>query len=381
MNEENNNYTYTTEIPLPQITSSGLGAIISSSKHHTYNKHNHQIPLTILSPSSPPPPILKNSTVSNFKKCDVIKELVNSCLQTKIENALYWSCELICSCYYVELWECIISFFSKHIQVSNPKLVIYLNMRFDIFKCIYNDDENDIQELKNEPRIRKLFTEIICILCLSKKSLHTFQEIKIKDEEFNITNITNKIKSPRVYIDNFLVSDEDPQILQVPINEFIYNILDRNSLMACYWFEYVIEYEILLKRKGELCFGSNREFPNVVIDAKLQTDIIWIFWEILLYYSRENKLLYKITENALQLFCIRYKNSMKKKRKYLLYFIITLLTDTTISSSIYQEIINENDKEIIYNAEQKIDKVYDKILKNCEVGDIALDDFNYNNDA
>ena len=48
--------------------------------------------------------------------------------------------------------------------------------------------------MRNNDKIRKLFEEIISVLCLSKKK-HTFDNIKISKDDFNITKITYKLKA------------------------------------------------------------------------------------------------------------------------------------------------------------------------------------------
>ena len=40
-------------------------------------------------------------------------------------------------------------------------------------------------ELRNDSKIRKLFVEIVCILCYSKKS-HIYEKIKIDDLDFDM---------------------------------------------------------------------------------------------------------------------------------------------------------------------------------------------------
>jgi hypothetical protein len=59
------------------------------------------------------------------------------------------------------------------------------------------------------------------------------------------------------------------------------------------------------------------------------------------------------------LFCIRYTSGVKKKRKYLLYFAISLVTDTFDSSI---DII-EN-KATVDNITKKINLIYKEIKKN-----------------
>ena len=188
----------------------------------------------------------KGESFSKYKKTDVRKELLNSILNNKIEHACNWSAELICAGQFLDLWDIILTFLGKHIHLANPRLAIYVDLRYENFKSILSSGyQDDILRLRNSPKIRALFAEVICILCFSNKK-HSFQGIKInKQEEYDITQMTNKLKAPSVSFAQVIYRKDDPKELFIAINEFAYHVSpeSKNSLQACFWLEWVLEFQ------------------------------------------------------------------------------------------------------------------------------------------
>jgi hypothetical protein len=324
----------------------------------------------------------KNITFSKFQKSKARSELIKSLCDEKIENACYWSAEFICSGHYLELWDIILYFVYKYIHNGNPKLALYLNMRYNNFETIINNGYGqNILVLRNNDKIRRLFCEIICVLCYSLKK-NVICEIKLdKHESFDIASMSERFKAPNVSYIEYILKDDDPKELIIPINELVYNLINKNIINVYYWLEWIIEYENICKKKKKKCACENRSFA-----PKGSThDIIWIIWDILLYYSdpsltsrtynihnnnnnnnynnnnnnNNNEIKYKIIKSLLELFVIKYSNNVKKKRKYIMYFAFALLIEQNPLNS---ALITHPEK--IEAIVSKIDNVYKDIKKN-----------------
>ena len=127
---------------------------------------------------------LRNPTFSKYQRAAVKKELLGNLLRGKIEGCCYWSAELVCSGLLMDLWEIILYHAAKHIHIGNPKLPIYLNMRFQSFKEIVNTGyRNNELSVRNNDRIRKMFAEIMCVMCTSQQK-HAFETVKVNKDDF-----------------------------------------------------------------------------------------------------------------------------------------------------------------------------------------------------
>jgi hypothetical protein len=309
----------------------------------------------------------KSISFSKYKTAAVIKELLNSMVNCKIENACNWSAELICAGHYSELWNAILIFIGKHIHLGNPKLPIYVENRFNKFKEILMNGYLDNElSMRNNEKIRKLFSEIICVLCFSKKK-HSIDPIKIKSEdEFDMFNMTSKLKATSIDFAQESFLKEDPKELFIAINELAYNIStkSKDTITACKWIEWIMEFERLCKKRKEKCICERRTFAPV--QEKFQMDIVWLIWDVLLKETikRKNELCKRIILSTLNIFCIKYTPAVKKRRRFLMYFVIGLLTE-----EVNYNIDIITNKQEIDTIVSKINIIYKQIKTNEEKPD------------
>ena len=177
----------------------------------------------------------KSITFSNFKKSDVKKELMLSLFNEKIEESCYWCAELVCAGHFKEIWDIIILFLSKYIHLGNVKLPIYLEMRYNQFKeIIVNGFIGNELRMRNNEKIRKLFCELMCVLCFSKKKGNINNDSKLTNKDFDFIHIQNKLKAPNTKYSDEIMLEEDPKELILSINELSYHISkdSNNTIFA-----------------------------------------------------------------------------------------------------------------------------------------------------
>ena len=157
---------------------------------------------------------------------------------------------------------------------------------------------------------------------------------------------------------------EDPKELFVAMNELAFNVSQdgKNIINACYWVEWIIEFETICKNKKDKFKCERRS--HIPVDSKLQMEIIWIVWDIFIQEAeKRTKIIHKIINSLLSLFTLKYTAGCNKRRKYILYFVVSLLCENVV---IDEEIIREKQKDVVASVLKKIDSIYKQIKKNEE---------------
>jgi len=301
----------------------------------------------------------KGITFSGFKKTEGKREFLNNILEGKIEGSNYWCAELVCCGAFMDIWEIILTVTCKHIYISNLKIPMYLEKRFNTFKELVNNGYMDNElALRNNDKIREIFAEIISVLTLSNKR-NIISRSKLHKDIFDVTNLQAKLKANHLNYSDDCFSNNDPKELQIAVNELCFNIQAKNLLQCSFWLEWIIEFECRCNKKKIKCEADTRTFAPVI--SKYQKDIIWIVWDCLLKYSKKQETYkYKLINTLMNLFSIRYSSGTKKKRIYLLYYAIIILVETLPIKK--QKLVE--DSTILQKIKEKINLIYKQIKKN-----------------
>lgn len=315
----------------------------------------------------------KTSSFSGYKKTAVKQQLVECLKHAKVEEACYWSAELVASGHFIDLWEVAFLFLGKYIHLGNPVVSVYIKKKYALFRSVANDPVYRHQPLtlRNNITIRHLFAELFSTLSLSDKK-HAYEEIKVADVQDIGVVMKHLLADNPEYITGVL-REKDPKEWTVPLNEFAYHISpqSKNMSKACFWLEWMCSYDAICRNRKEPLLCQKRG-EYVEIETKNRGDFIWLIWETLVQYAENRGALETALINTLfEFFRVRYSYSCIKKRKPLLYFAISILTEP---APLKREILNESQKEIVAVAATNVHTVIYRDLKKNAVVSLSPQD-------
>lgn len=305
----------------------------------------------------------RSYSFSNFKKTQVCDELSKCMYRGKIEQACYWSAELICAGHYYDVWDEIVHYYSKYIHLANPKIAIYLARRYQVFTNIINEGHFITElQLRNNDNIRRLFAEIICVLIQSPKK-QCYEPVKIiREEEYDINNLSERLEADTTDYVNNIFEKDDPKELIVPLNEFGFylNGANKNMNNACFWLEWTIDFTALCKAKKQELKCDRRMYP---VNPKYQKESIWMIWDILFLACEKSQSMHyyikEIMEALVVLFSIKYTSGTAKRRRHLLYFAVSLIIE-----NIQMGVPLVANKTTIENVIYGLNTIYKQVKKN-----------------
>ena len=306
------------------------------------------------------PAAFRSETFSGYKKTAVRDELVEGLKQGKVENACYWTAELVCSGAYVELWDILFWFVGKYLSIKQPLIASYMERRLAVFRTVVGEVGklyDTILELRNNRVIRQLFAEMVCVIALAEKRPGT-EEIRLKEE--GLLDLTTRLKADRPdYISELgILRDEDPKELVIGLNELVYHLRRTGSaLNACFWIEWILGYVELCRKRGEPLYAQLRtELTDV--DKKWWKDPVWLVVEALQEVGCGVGVeAGRVIKSLSALFRSRFQGpGTTKKRKSLLVYAVLILTDRGVSWK--HELLSEQGKEVCRVATENVGKIY-----------------------
>lgn len=341
-----------------------------------------------------PQKAFQGCTFSGFKRTDVRSQFMKSVLKEdpSIEESCFWSAQLLASGHLMDIWEIILLVLSKHIHFGNPKLPLYVAMRFDQFrefllgrssKTSYIGREETI---RNHTACRELIAELCGVLCVSRKK-QPRKTVSIRDTDFDMFHLPKMLRAPTptyIHLESEMFpkgvwTSLDPQEFMVASNELAYHVSrdGKDEQRAWYWMEWILGYIDRIqktKHKGKAgktdiqtclcaprkhCLGE-RDMPKEILGHP-----VWLIWDILMNEAsrQQNKKCIKVLEALLELYGIKFTKGCVKKRKYLLYMGISLLCEPVAWDT---PIVHESYKPLVSMAKKNIHLVY-KQLKRDEI--------------
>ena len=273
----------------------------------------------------------KNKTFSDFKKTDVIKKLFK-CIETdKIEEACYWVTECIVSGYSQELFEKLIIFNSKVIHINNPKLPEFLWRKYKTFLSSFDHiskkERDKLIHLRNTQSVRNCLFDIVTTMTNSLKSKRYDKYPKVMDNDFQYTNIQNKLSATMQILPSSIIKFTDPEELKIIMNEFLFHLKNINGGYenACYWVAWLIHWEKINKKKKIKFEIEERNISNV--NPKYCKDCIWLLWEVIFNECDLRNDSIKIQIQSLyRFFRYEYTSGKRNNRLPLIYHSIGYLT-------------------------------------------------------
>ena len=254
-------------------------------------------------------------TFSNHPKAKVLKDLENAIYYQKTEEAFFWTGDLLCSGFILELWNLYIHILCKYIHIQHPKLPLYVYKKFVDFKELVRD-YHDL-ELRNLPAVRTILFSLTLIFSETKKTtLLDPMTFKFKFEE-----VFTDLQAPNLeYVDPFF-KEGDPKETFIPLNEFVYHLTEtKNKTKLFYWMDWILCYdEKCIKEKKPIYSVEREGIPH------FDKNMVWVLFHILL--SHPDPLRKRTVEALMGLFAIRYKPSHNKKKREILTFCILLFME------------------------------------------------------
>lgn len=224
----------------------------------------------------------KLTTLGGYPRSKVPAAMEKAIYSGKIEHACYWAFQLLASGAPITLWDRLLGYAYKHVNIANAKLPRWLQEKTTAWQRVLIRKDfagPNVINSRNLQQVRHMITEVIVVLSLSRKRKLDVLNAKIRETDFIISNFQDRCTNRGNMIISALLGDNDPSEIRLAANEFAVNLGMRNSQGALYWLNWILFWErINIKRFKSFTVQAR------AIEGIPQTDIrdvIWLVWSII----------------------------------------------------------------------------------------------------
>ena len=315
----------------------------------------------------------KKTTYAGYKKTEILSKLQKAIMKKDIDNALSFAVELHISGYLDDVWKKITQIMGKYIYVLYPKLCIYINREYQLFR----EKLRAIPDSYNNQEVRNHLVEWITVLCVCTKQ-KILSMPKITSDDFMPSSIQQKICATENMV-HFLPSD--PKYIRMPINEFVFHLYKNDHShttkeQCLYWLKFLFTIEKKRKKQKKEIICAER--PHSTIDPKYYSDYTWILWVYIRHHvdvHSTNHPLHSIIKSLFSLYCSNYTKGTRNSKRPLLLYAACLVLDTHPRINFQSHtIIPISAYNIIIRSQMYVNELYRSVAEDAvkQIHDIQL---------
>jgi len=287
------------------------------------------------------PAEFKTHTLGGFPKAKVAGALDKSLAANKIEAACYWAFQLMASGMANAVWEKLTGILFKSVNIASPRLPTWIHgkqvawLRTIIRKELSG---SGVLQIRNIQAARNLITEVIVVICQSRRRKLDICTAKIRDSDFVIGNVHERCQARGSNMISGLLGDNDPSEIRLAANEFCFNMVNKNMQGALYWLNWILYWErINIKKFKQPFIIQAREVEGIPYNET--RDVIWLLWSIVhqvrtrvvrdyrgqMHPAKEIDLLEAQLDSLWKTYIFKWKSGAKSKRLPLLIWTMHYL--------------------------------------------------------
>ena len=318
-----------------------------------------------------------NRKVADFKLATIggyprgkVSSAIDKCIAgQKIEEALYWTFQLLASGATDSLWDKLLGIAAKNVNIYNPHLPDWLFQKTVAWHAITSNErykKDNVLNLRNHPTIRNMLTELVVITAMSKpRKLEALP--KIGKEDFIVSNFNAKLECKDMALTHHIFKDEDPKEVRVASNEIAFHLMGGNIVRALYWVNWILSWAIINMRKYSKfdCGSRNCAFfeSKSQIPAKCNRNVVWLIWTIVENTANRrfgaSANLQVAMRSLWELFIMNYTAGCRNRRLVYLIWSMSYLCNP-IDWSV--PLITESNSPTLFISLLKNDKIASRII-------------------